>query len=49
MDKTLVQPPRGTPWILGTHLDKESGLQGTAGENGGIGGSACDDLHSWRF
>ena len=28
---------------------KEKGLQGRAGENGGIGGSACDNVHSWRF
>ena len=29
--------------------DREKGLQGRAGENGGIGGSACGDVHSWRL
>ena len=28
---------------------REKGLRGRAGENGEIGGSACDDVHSWRF
>ena len=27
--------------------DREKGLQERAEENGGIGGNACDDVHSW--
>ena len=29
--------------------DGENGLHGRAVENGGFGGSACDDAHTWRF